>query len=248
MPMPLFIRVLQKIILSAALIAFAGTAHATPESGWWWNPAEGGRGFTIEVQNGQMFMAGYMYDDTGRATWYASGPTKMVSDTMYQGQWQQYGGGQTLSGAYKSANTANANAGYVSITFSSPTTATMVMPNGVTIPLVRYTFGGAPVGGGNTSGPANVCDSSNFTSAKFSTIAVGMTLPQVKQAIGCKNSSEQTVRIGQYVGYAWTARIPGSLALSYFIWVYFDSTGTVVTDMYAGAPGTTPYFKNAIGF
>ena len=35
-----------------------------PENGWWWNPAESGRGFFIEWQNGQggpqADLAGYM--------------------------------------------------------------------------------------------------------------------------------------------------------------------------------------------
>ncbi len=237
-----YLRNLLRIALSAMLIFVAGQAQATPESGWWWNPAEGGRGFTIEVQNGVMFMAGYMYDEAGKATWYVSGPTPMVSNSVYQGKWQLYGGGQTLNSAYKGPSVVNANAGYVTVNFSSPTSATMVMPNGVTIPISRYSFGTA---GSNTGTVTNACDPSNFTYAKFNAITVGMTLDQVKLTIGCTNDPTITSRISNFVGLGWKARVPNSL-LSYFIWVYFDSTGAIVTDMASG--GAPPYFKSSTGF
>ena len=33
-----------------AVVCFAPLlVHATPQTGWWWNPAEGGRGFAIEI-------------------------------------------------------------------------------------------------------------------------------------------------------------------------------------------------------
>lgn len=230
-----------RIALTTICMFFAGLVHAVPESGIWWNPAESGRGFLIEVQNGMMLLSAFMYDDAGKATWYASGPSPLVNDTVYQSKLQQYGAGQTLNGAYKGPSIVNANAGYVTVTFTSSTTATLVMPNGITIPLVRFAFGPP---GGNTP-VSNTCDSSNFTYAKFNAIAIGMTLNQVKQTIGCTNDSTITTRITNFVGYGWKARIPGSL-LSYFIWVYFDSTGSIVTDVSSG--GAAPYFKSSQGF
>ena len=42
---------------------FTGIARAnSPESGWWWNPAEGGRGYSIEIQDNQLFFAAYSYE------------------------------------------------------------------------------------------------------------------------------------------------------------------------------------------
>jgi len=38
-----------------------------PKTGWWWNPAEGGRGYSIEVTGNHIFFASYLYDATGRA-------------------------------------------------------------------------------------------------------------------------------------------------------------------------------------
>src|SRR5438128_12072338 len=42
------------------------------EGGWWWNPAESGRGFSIEVQGNTVFLAGYLYGQDGHATWVAA--------------------------------------------------------------------------------------------------------------------------------------------------------------------------------
>jgi hypothetical protein len=123
--------------------ANATPVAGTPETGWWWNAAEGGRGYSIEIQNGTMFLAGYMYDDAGNPIWYASGPTVMTNTNTYKGVWQQYGNGQTLTGAFKPASLVNTNLGNIILTFSTATTATLVLPNGASIPLTRYSFGGA---------------------------------------------------------------------------------------------------------
>jgi len=115
-------------------------AAGTPQSGWWWNPGEGGRGFAIEVQGGTMFLAGYMYDEQGSPVWYASGPTAMVSTSLYQGAWAQFANGQTLTGAFKASSVINANVGAITIQFTSSSAGTMTLPDGRQIPLQRYTF------------------------------------------------------------------------------------------------------------
>ncbi|MCU6434920.1 hypothetical protein LPB67_14175 [Undibacterium sp. Jales W-56] len=112
----------------------------TPEAGWWWNPDEGGRGFSVEIQNGNMFLAGYMYDNLGNPIWYASGPMKMTDAATYEGVWQQYGNGQTLTGSYKPAIVVAANAGRVIIRFSDKRNAVLTLPNNKNIPITRFTF------------------------------------------------------------------------------------------------------------
>ncbi|MBI1890295.1 MAG: hypothetical protein HYS18_06610 [Burkholderiales bacterium] len=138
----------------ASVTAPAGT----PQAGWWWNPAEGGRGFSIEIQNGTMFLAGYMYDDFGNPIWYASGPTAMASTSNYQGTWQQYGDGQTLTGGYRSASVVNSNVGNVSIYFIGPREATLTLPNGSSVALQRYEFGGGTAAVTPTQGDAYTFD------------------------------------------------------------------------------------------
>lgn len=79
-----------------ALARYLGDS-GLPQPGWWWNPNESGRGFSIEVSQNTLVMAGYLYDTSGRATWYTSaGP--MANNTLYQGTLQSFGNGQTLTG------------------------------------------------------------------------------------------------------------------------------------------------------
>ncbi|MCK9489180.1 MAG: hypothetical protein M0Q42_07250 [Xanthomonadales bacterium] len=69
-------------LLLAALMAslLPATASAqvtrfTPESGWWWNPAEDGVGYNIEIQDDFIFLAAYTYMASGsprRATWFTA--------------------------------------------------------------------------------------------------------------------------------------------------------------------------------
>ncbi|SMC29094.1 hypothetical protein SAMN02745857_03596 [Andreprevotia lacus DSM 23236] len=235
-----------KPLKTLAALAVAGLlasplAYAAPESGWWWNAAEGGRGFAIEVQNGKMFIAGFMYDDAGRATWHVSGPTPMVNDTTYQGNWMQYGGGQTLTGSFKPANVVNNNTGSLTIKFPTPTTATMTLPNGNQIALTRFAFGGAS----NTVG--NVCTPANLTAQHYDAIAYGMTMAQVKQTIGCDYDPTATLMLnnGAMSYYTWRVLIPGTSASYYVINVFFDPSGSIVSDVYGGKYPGKEYFKTS---
>ncbi len=110
-----------------------------PESGWWWNAAEDGRGFFIEWQNGSVDLAGYMYDDAGNPIWYITvQPTP--NPRAIGGNWWQYGGGQTLTGAYRPATRINDNVAPVTVQFSGPENAIMTLPGGRQLPLTRYRF------------------------------------------------------------------------------------------------------------
>ncbi len=110
-----------------------------PESGWWWNAAEDGRGFFIEWQNGWADLAGYMYDDAGNPIWYIS-VYATPNPLAFGGNWWQYGNGQTLSGAYRPATRVNENVAPVTVQFSGPETAIMTLPGGRTTTLTRYRF------------------------------------------------------------------------------------------------------------
>lgn len=114
----------------------------TPESGFWYAPSEPGRGYTIEVQGGTMFLAGYMYGANGNPVWYSSGPAPMASLQLYEGVWQQFGGGQSLGGQYVAATVANADVGNVSVQFSDTRNATLTLPTGRQVAISRFSFGG----------------------------------------------------------------------------------------------------------
>ncbi|MGR6036487.1 MAG: hypothetical protein ACU4EQ_13375 [Candidatus Nitrosoglobus sp.] len=60
-----------KTLSLAALLSVNSAFAITPENGWWWNPQESGMGFNIETQNGTVFIATFVYDDSGNPIWYS---------------------------------------------------------------------------------------------------------------------------------------------------------------------------------
>ena len=115
-----------------------------PQTGWWLNPQQGGRGFSIESQGNNLFMATYLYDASGRAIWYVTaGPTSLDGSLFYN-QLMSFANGVTLEGDYRS-NTRLPNAGTISLTFDDAQHGTLVWPGGV-VAIQRYAFG--------ASGPA----------------------------------------------------------------------------------------------
>ena len=139
--------------------AAATQAAGTQQAGWWWSSTEGGRGYAIEVQGGFMYLAGYMYDASGKPVWYlASG--NMTGTTLFQGQWQQFGNGQTLGGVYKAPIVANGTAGNLTIQFSTTRAATLTLPDGRQISFTRFAFGGPTL---FAFSPANAAPASLLT-------------------------------------------------------------------------------------
>jgi hypothetical protein len=110
-----------------------------PETGWWWNPEEDGRGFFMEWQNGTVDIAGYMYDDQGNSVWYL-GVYETPDIRALAGNWWSYANGQTMNGAYKPATRVSDNVAPVTVTFSGPDTALMTLPGGRTTQLRRHRF------------------------------------------------------------------------------------------------------------
>jgi hypothetical protein len=114
-------------------------ANIVPQTGGWWNPAESGRGFIIEVSNGMLVIDVQFYDANGAATWYiASGP--LTSDGSFSGQLKQYAGGQTLTGSYVEPTIVNSNAGAISIKFSDSTNGILTLPDSRQIPITRFRY------------------------------------------------------------------------------------------------------------
>lgn len=114
-------------------------ASFQPETGWWYSPGESGRGFALEIQNGVMFLAGYMYEGGGRPIWFSSA-NQMSSPSLYQGNWVLYANGQTLYGAYRPPVVANSNVGPLQIQFQTTTSGTLTLPDGRVIPISRFRF------------------------------------------------------------------------------------------------------------
>jgi streptogramin lyase len=132
------------------------TGGIIPQAGYWWDPAEGGNGFVLEMQAntyakpGDLFMAVFDYDVSGRATWYSAGVTHgQTEDSEWLNTTSTYANGTTLTGTYQPA-TFSAYAGDLTIYFTSPTQAT-VSWYGAVKQIQRFDFG---PGGSQAAQPA----------------------------------------------------------------------------------------------
>jgi hypothetical protein len=215
----------------------SATEPATnPETGWWYNPEEGGRGFAVEVQNGSMYLAGYMYDPNGNPVWYlANGP--MGTTVLFQGTWVQFANGPTLTGAYKVPNLANGTVGSVTVQFLSPSNATMTLPDGRQIPLSRYYFGASasPL----TSTMVSV--DSTFPVAAASAVAQVVS-PIGSSSLGSSLPISTTGLVGEslVLGLTNSGEIfLASLTLSPATVLSADSTALALTRIFIGATSRT---------
>ena len=116
-----------------------------PQTGWWWNPSEDGRGYTLEVSGNVLVMVSYLYDESGHSTWYLSAGPTSIDGSLFVGTLDYYTGGQTLTGAYKPPIRPPTSAGQVTLAFSDAHHGTLSWPGG-TIAIKRMEFG---VGGVN---------------------------------------------------------------------------------------------------
>ena len=107
-----------------------------PETGWWWNKNEGGRGFSIEAQGNHLFMAGYLYDVSGRATWTISGGLNSLDGSLYNSTLATYSNGQTLTGSYRAPGVTG-SPGPITLSFTDARNGTLIWPGG-SIPIERF--------------------------------------------------------------------------------------------------------------
>ena len=110
-----------------------------PESGWWWNPQESGRGFFVEWQGGSAFLAGYMYDPAGLPIWYYT-TAATPNARAFSSNWIQLAHGQTLTGTYQAPGIAVSNVAPVTLAFTGADSAVMTLPGGRTTALTRFRF------------------------------------------------------------------------------------------------------------
>ncbi len=165
---------------------------ALPQTGFWWNPAEAGRGYTVEVQAGMLYYAAFMYDGSGNPIWYLTGPGSVSAQANYSGALAQFCCGEILNGTFKSASIANANVGPTTLQFTGPAAAVMTYPGGTQVPLSRYVFAQGSAGpvitvalAGNASGtvtsiPAGI--SCGFTCMQAYPVGTQITLTAAPSA------------------------------------------------------------------
>ena len=103
----------------------------TPTTGLWWNPSESGTGYNIQVQHGVMVVAMYSYVAGGDPLWYLVVGTlaNAGAGVTTTGNLGKYRGGQCASCMYQMP-VSMGDDGLMTITFTSPTTATVQLPGG----------------------------------------------------------------------------------------------------------------------
>jgi hypothetical protein len=107
------------------------------QSGWWWSPAESGRGYFIEVANGRVFMAVLGYADDGAPLWrVAAGP--MESATRFRGPLLTYSGGTAIASPFRAPQSVD-SAGEIILDFSDTANAQLTTPWGVR-QIQRFSF------------------------------------------------------------------------------------------------------------
>jgi lysyl endopeptidase len=116
----------------------SGAATGMPQRGWYFNAAENGRGYMIEVQGSTLFIAGFMYDDSGNPRWFSSFG-QMSSTSAYSNSWLSFGFGQTFTSNYRQPTVTNSNVGFIGLNFTTPTTPILTLPTGRQVQLERFT-------------------------------------------------------------------------------------------------------------
>ena len=83
------------------VVSVPGTVNCQPQppqTGWWWNPAEAGRGVSLEVRGGNIFFASYLYDASGRSSWYAAAGATSLEGALFNGNLLAFAQAVTLTG------------------------------------------------------------------------------------------------------------------------------------------------------
>jgi hypothetical protein len=129
---------LAALVALVSLVAPPAALAMLPDNGWYWNPAESGRGFNIEIQDNALFMSAFVYRPDGTAVWYVGGGP-MSSDRAWSGDLYETANGQCVGCAYRAPDLILT--GRASITFTSERTATISLPGG-TMSVERQDWSG----------------------------------------------------------------------------------------------------------
>jgi len=136
-------------ILMIALMCVAGSAFAfQPRTGHWFNPAESGRGFNMDFQNGTVVITFYSYNPDGSVQWYlATGPSTN-GGRSFSAPLQKFAGGQCLACSYNGQPQVTGTDGNISVNFTSEVSAIITLPSGrtTTVQPLNFGFGDPPQG------------------------------------------------------------------------------------------------------
>lgn len=130
----------QTLALLASFGLIAGADAFTPESGTWWNPNESGRGYLIEIQDNQLFFAGYIYSGSDRTpTWVTAGGP-LDGNSRFFGPLLYSSGGQCVGCSYTQPTVSLSSLGNIEILFDTETRG-RIRWAGVQTPIERFNYG-----------------------------------------------------------------------------------------------------------
>ncbi len=117
-----------------------GPAAWQPETGIYWNPAESGRGYTIEVNKDYASVAVFHYDSDGQPIWHLVGAQLPGSSALAaSGNFVSFSGGQTLTSSYRQPT--QAPQGTFSLSFLEACKGKVGFPGMAQVPVQRFAFG-----------------------------------------------------------------------------------------------------------
>ncbi len=113
----------------------------TPVPGMWWNPTESGTGYNIQVQRGALVATMFAYAGNGDPMWYliVGNMANMGAGITTTATLDRYRGGRCASCTYQMPSMMG-NDGTMTITFSSPTAATVRLPGGRDTQIQPYAW------------------------------------------------------------------------------------------------------------
>ena len=129
---------LTRMVCGLLLLCSVTSASAfTPENGWWWNQQEAGRGFNLEIQNGTVFLATFIYNEAGNAIWY-TGSGQLNADNTVTLDLAEFSNGQCIQCAYQGPDVVG-TVETATIRFTSSSRAELNWSGG-TVALQRFNF------------------------------------------------------------------------------------------------------------
>jgi hypothetical protein len=133
------------IVQVNAQVFSVDTSSTSPLTGLWWNANESGWGAAITQQSDKLFVAMYVYDTVGNATWYSAFCT--INGTTCDGDLLRNKGGVAPTTPWSGSGISATKVGTMSLQFSSNDAASMSYTlDGLsnTKQITRFIFGPPP--------------------------------------------------------------------------------------------------------
>ena len=119
------------LLTSFAIVAVAeATTFAGPATGLWANPADGGRGWNIDLQGETMTVTTFVYQANGAPIWYLSSGLYNHETGVFTSSYDSFSNGQCFGCTPRQPNVHSGAAGNMRIEFKDNEHATITTPAG----------------------------------------------------------------------------------------------------------------------